>query len=116
GCVYFGISVQPKRRWEDHVRYARDGHRTPFHQAIQKHGAKAFDRQFFWLPSRAAAVQAEQAWIAEARRRGIRTYNVTSGGDNRIGSKRFETRTGDKAAAQKEVATYRALTKKLAAL
>lgn len=84
GRVYFGISIDPEQRWREHLKAARTGSNGLLHRAIRKYGPKAFNREFFWLRSRKAAAVQEQNWIAEAKRRGIRTYNLTAGGEGTV--------------------------------
>jgi hypothetical protein len=57
---YFGISVDPVRRWKTHRKRARQGHKSKLYSLMREHGADRFLFQVVrWFPSPELARQAE---------------------------------------------------------
>jgi group I intron endonuclease len=82
GKGYVGISVRVQRRWQEHCNAAMNGSTYPFHRALRKHGAAAFDwRLVAWCFSLSAARLLERVAI----HLGMGQYNLTKGGEGTLG-------------------------------
>jgi hypothetical protein len=57
---YFGISVDPVRRWKTHRKRARQGHKSKLYSLMREHGAERFlFKVVCWFTSPELARQAE---------------------------------------------------------
>jgi hypothetical protein len=57
---YFGISVDPVRRWKTHRKRARQGHTSKLYELIRQYGAERFGFQVLcWFPTSELARVAE---------------------------------------------------------
>lgn len=81
GKSYVGISVDPLRRWRNHVSAAVGG-RTMFHRAIAKYGAAAFK---FRIVAWCSCFEGAQALERVAIHLGLGDYNMTAGGEGTLG-------------------------------
>jgi len=83
GHGYVGISVRHAIRWKEHRRAALRGSQLPFHRALRKYGADAFDWQVIAWSSVAGAHALERVAVAL----GLGHYNLTEGGQGSPGRK-----------------------------
>lgn len=81
-----------EQRWRQHVNDANRGSRLPIHCAIRKYGQDKFQRTvIFYAKDKPELNAAETAYILAFRtNEPTRGYNLTLGGDGRVGSKASE--------------------------
>jgi group I intron endonuclease len=89
GKEYYGISVNPKKRWNEHKNTAARGCDQAFGRAIKKHGADAFEFSVLMEERGDDAVakckDAETLVIAMANSQVPHGYNITAGGEGLAG-------------------------------
>jgi group I intron endonuclease len=92
GKEYYGIAVDPKRRWSRHKTVAKKAHPNEFFafaRAINKYGADAFSFDVVLEEHGPDAVakckDAEMLVIAMANAQVPNGYNITAGGDGALG-------------------------------
>jgi group I intron endonuclease len=82
GRAYIGKAVAGLATRKIGHRYASKSRRTPFMEAIRKHGWDAFAwAELFLSDDESALLNAEIALIADYRATGVRLYNITPGGE-----------------------------------
>lgn len=81
GGIYIGLTYTPANRWKQHYREAKAGKRTPFYNALRKHGVFNFDWKIeSWHKNRYLANDAEILKIKTLRDEGYTVYNISDGG------------------------------------
>lgn len=80
GKDYVGISVDPQKRWKQHLWVSQKGGNKikKFHCALRKYGASAFEWTIVaWCRTMEVALSLERV----ARHLGMGSYNLTMGGE-----------------------------------
>src|SRR5438128_1892521 len=92
GKHYVGKTMQTiARRWSNHLSLARRGGKRPFHRAIRKYGAEAFQTVMECrVESLHLLSPAEMAFVSSFNAKVPNGYNLTDGGEGSVGWKPTE--------------------------
>lgn len=89
GRSYIGVSVDPDRRWSQHLYHARSGSDLAIHRAIRKHGPESFHRKILFEVggenSQSICFRAEEKLIDFYNTLSPMGYNLVRGGNTGAG-------------------------------